>query len=251
MLNLGALVVLTIGTSRAASEDTCESCHGDPQLLVKNKKLYDYFQGWRLSVHGESGVGCSDCHGGNPKAKSKKAAHRGRSAKASRASSTINFRNVPATCASCHEDILAQYKKSKHYAKLMAAHPDQRGPNCVTCHGSVNASAINVATVKDVCGQCHGAKNHPEVPDAARDALGRLLTIDRFTRYISLRGEPEATREVLKKAEADRRKLAQTWHTFSLDDIDAKTRALRDYLREERHKVGEQRRHKAASKQKR
>jgi formate-dependent nitrite reductase cytochrome c552 subunit len=249
LFSAGTLLALTFVASHAASEDACVKCHSDPKLLVKNKKLHDYFQRWEVSVHHEAGVTCSDCHGGNPAARTKQAAHGSRSSEAGSATSAINFQNVPSTCATCHEDITKQYESSKHYAHLTAAKGEHVGPNCVTCHGSVNASAVGVATVEDVCGQCHGADNHPGAPAAAKEALRNLRNIDRFTRYISLRGDPQATRAMLEKVAADRRKLAQTWHTFSLRDIHARTQALLDTVRAERQKARARPRRKKPSPQ--
>ena len=240
VLSSMAVLALAVGASTAASEESCVTCHGDPELLVKNKKLHDYFDNWKLSVHHEEDVTCSDCHGGNPKAKSKKAAHRGRSAKAGKTSSAINFRNIPETCATCHGDIADDYKKSKHYAKLRDTKSKQAGPNCVTCHGSLNASALDVTTVERVCTQCHDADNHGDVPAKAKEALKDLRAIERFTRYIALRGDPAATHDLLKKIEADRFKLSQTWHTFSIEEIEAKTKQLRDFVRAERDAVRKQ-----------
>ena len=88
LLPLVVLLPLELSASER-EEDSCVDCHSDPDLLVKNKKLYDYFQEWSASVHKQEDVSCSDCHGGNPEVDDKDAAHGGELTGAN-ASSRVN-----------------------------------------------------------------------------------------------------------------------------------------------------------------
>lgn len=229
-----------VGATASAGEDACVACHKDPAFLVKNRKLYDYYQLWQVSVHAEAGITCTDCHGGNPKGKTKDAAHAGSSRHATSAVSAINFKNIPKTCADCHDDIYTSYKKSAHFKKLTAVTPEGvPGPNCVTCHGSVNATTLNVNTVEEVCAACHNdvTGNHPEIPSRAKYILGRFLAIDRFYRYISLKGDPQQTKSFFSLVDPRREGLASEWHTFDLDHVENETRVLLDALKTERDVV--------------
>ena len=68
LLFIAAMAVALPGAALAAtSTDACVNCHQNPDFMVTNKKLYDYFQQWRASTHGQEDVSCSDCHGGNSK----------------------------------------------------------------------------------------------------------------------------------------------------------------------------------------
>ncbi len=75
-------------------DDSCIKCHQNMDFMVTNKKLYDYFQTWRASIHGQEEVTCVDCHGGNSKKATKKEAH-GELMDASNNDSMVNFRNIP------------------------------------------------------------------------------------------------------------------------------------------------------------
>ena len=76
-----SLLVMALPVPRARSAEassggnSCESCHRDPDFLVTNKKLYDYYQQWQDSVHHQEEVTCDDCHGGNAQVAGKEEAH--------------------------------------------------------------------------------------------------------------------------------------------------------------------------------
>jgi hypothetical protein len=137
LLPLVALVLLEAEAAEGA-KDSCVDCHSDPDLLVKNKKLYDYFQEWSASVHKQEEVSCSDCHGGNPDVDDKDAAHGGDLTGAA-ATSSVNFRNIPSMCGECHDEMYDAFRKSEHFEHLLAKKQEEQGPTCVTCHGSISS----------------------------------------------------------------------------------------------------------------
>ncbi len=221
------------------SGDTCIDCHSSKELMVTNKKLYDYYQNWLLSAHANQGITCSDCHGGDPQAKSKNASHRLRSGTPTAAGSRINFRNIPETCAECHEQIMEGYKKSKHYKRLVSKKQETKGPNCVTCHGSVNAQVLAPQNVKQVCSQCHNkkTKNHPEITEEVTRLLGRILSADRYRRYVMKRGNAADIKHLVNDIDPKRAKLGQTWHTFDLEAVDKEAGAIIESMHEMRDKI--------------
>jgi hypothetical protein len=233
---LAASVIASSPTvARSAEGDACVTCHSDRKWLVQNKKLFDYFQDWQVSVHGQEGINCVACHGGNPKAGDKAAAHKGGSMDPARSGSAVNFRNIPKTCAECHDDIYQGYRQSRH-AKHLDDPTSTQGPSCVTCHGSVNAAVLNVNTVKQTCSKCHNdtTHNHPEIPARASELLTRLLSIDRLYRYVSRKSDPKGAERFIRTTEPLRADLSRQWHTFELDTVDLKTRMLLDSLKKER-----------------
>jgi hypothetical protein len=78
-------------SARAAAGDTCVSCH--------SKQTPNIVADWKQSHHSEAGVSCDTCHGN---------AHTN-AADADKAKIP-----TPETCAQCHAEQVAQFKKGKH-----------------------------------------------------------------------------------------------------------------------------------------
>lgn len=229
------------GQSSAAddSKNSCIECHSNPDFFVTAKKLHDYFQEWDISIHSQEGVTCEDCHGGNPDVNDQKGAHGTEVSGGMTAGGAVSFERIPSTCGTCHEDIYDGYLQSDHYDHLRAKKQEKQGPNCVTCHGSINATVLNVSNVKEACQQCHNEKeeNHPEIPDRASDILNRFLSINRFYRYIGIRGDPNEIPAFFAVMDPRIHELSVLWHTFDLPKIDKETRFVLDLLKIKREEV--------------
>jgi hypothetical protein len=221
-------------------KNTCVDCHSDANFLVQNKKLYDYYRNWRQSVHRQENVTCADCHGGNPRAADKDGAHGGKSMSASDPASPISYQNVPATCANCHKDVYRNFQQSEHFKHLTKTPDAKQGPNCVTCHGSVNISVLNVGTVRQACERCHNSQtgNYPEIPAQAEEVLSRFLSINRYYRYIATQGDPRQVQGVFKTLDPRIKELNASWHRFDLDKVGKETRELIDQLKAQREEIG-------------
>jgi len=229
-------------TSWVSARESCIDCHSDPKFVVTNKKLFDYFKEWKLSIHAQEEVTCSDCHGGNPEASGKQAAHGGKGGvrKIQRA---VNFINIPTTCGQCHDDILDSYRKSNHYKYLRARKQEKQGPNCVTCHGSLNSVALNVNTVKGTCLICHNQKtgNHPEIPQKAEWLLNKFLSMHRLFRYVTARGDAAETRDYVKKMNLRIETLSEDWHKFDLAAFEKAVTSNLDSLKKKRNEIRKRR----------
>lgn len=237
-LLLGAATWGTVAAAEQAS-DSCIACHSNPELMVTNKKLYDYYQRWRSSIHEQEGVSCDDCHGGNPAVSDKQGAHGGDLGEAG-VKSAVNFRNIPSTCGECHSEIFEGFRKSEHYQHVAKEQKKgQQGPTCVTCHGSINVAVLNVTTVEEICQQCHNDEsgNHPENPRKARSLLNRFLSIHRYYRYITVRGDPAETKPFFEQIDAELRDLTTTWHSFDLEAIEKQTEVVLSELKAKREEV--------------
>ena len=239
-----------------AAANSCVTCHADPDFLVTRPRLYEYFQDWQQSLHAREAVSCSDCHGGRPEAAGKSEAHAGALGE-DEAESAVNFANIPATCGGCHGDIEDAYRESKHFEHLVALQKeakvvpaakgakhatngnDKQGPSCVTCHRSMNTLVLDVTTVEAACSRCHNEKrdNHPEVPEAARQALNRFLSIDRLHRYVAVRMDPAASRPFLEGIDQEVEELQVQWHTFDLERIETATRRILEQLQRQRDEI--------------
>jgi hypothetical protein len=240
-LSLAALL-LGLGCfeeARAAEKESCVTCHSDPELLVTNKKLYDYYQQWDGSIHDQEEVTCDDCHGGNPRATDKKKAHAS-GVGAADPKSGIHYTAIPETCGQCHDDILEGFQESEHFAHVEKEEKgDKQGPTCVTCHGGINVEVLNVNTVEEVCARCHNQKseNNPEVPEEARHLLNRFLSIHRFYRYITTNAESDEASAFFRDLDPRLHDLTVTWHTFDLEAVEEGTGEVLKTLKAKREEI--------------
>jgi len=162
--SLTVLLVAIASPLAAAPKNSCVTCHAElegPQSEPAKKFDSD--------IHHQAGLGCADCHGGDPgddsmNAMSPAKGFRGAPKKA----------EIPQFCGRCHSDStymrrfnpslrtdqLSQYWTSVHGKRLKQG--DQKVAACVDCHSVHNILAVtdtrapvyptNVATT---CAHCH------------------------------------------------------------------------------------------------
>ncbi len=142
----------------------CYDCHS-----VVNDKQAAIAADWQDSAHGQAGVTCADCHGGDP-----------RSDQITVAMDPSNgFVGAPdrlgsvGLCGSCHADVnrmkasglptdqYAKYWSSVHGQQLLTA-DDSRVAICTDCHGSHTvkkvsdpSSPVFILNVPELCAGCH------------------------------------------------------------------------------------------------
>jgi hypothetical protein len=138
-------------------EDSCVKCHAQSSGRASEVvKLHV------ASAHGDSGVGCSDCHGGDPAQPDKAKAH------------APNFvgnpdRNAALTmCGACHQAQLALFKTGKHF-------PEKEGApriDCAECHGAHSVgNPPESFSLGLFCAGCHGLEYLPALPQQFQDLL--------------------------------------------------------------------------------
>jgi predicted CXXCH cytochrome family protein len=141
----------------------CGKCHSDANLMKRfNPSLrVDQEREYYTSVHGKllkSGddrvATCISCH----------SVHGIRAI--NDPLSSVYPPNVARTCATCHAsadymrsfgiptDQFEKYKLSVH-AKALNDKQDLSAPTCNDCHGNHGATPPGIASVANVCGQCH------------------------------------------------------------------------------------------------
>lgn len=148
---MGIFCLLAAAASPALGEeapDSCVSCHRNVEGVFY---LEHNFSDWEKSVHSKAGVSCASCHGGDPSQKDKKAAHR-KVISSTDKNSPVYFTAVPETCGACHKTEFKAFKKSAHYKELVWT---GRGPNCVTCHGSMANHVLQPREMEMTCTLCH------------------------------------------------------------------------------------------------
>jgi cytochrome b subunit of formate dehydrogenase len=134
--------------------NTCGKCHGDTVMAEKHSiDVPDPYQKYVTSTHGKGIINsgllvsavCNDCHGAH-----KILPHEN-------PESSINYRNIPETCGTCHAGVLADFKNSIHGQNFENGRED--GPICSTCHHSHTVTRITDEAWKlhiiEDCGHCH------------------------------------------------------------------------------------------------
>lgn len=133
----------------------CASCHKNDKIVVKGATKTDTISivDYSTSVHGkmikEAGLlpsaVCSDCHDSHLVLP------------ADNPLSSVNRKNIPATCSTCHRGVYKKYIKSVHFP------PSERKidkyPNCEDCHSSHKVSMTHsdafMKQIAEQCGNCH------------------------------------------------------------------------------------------------
>lgn len=161
------VIVLLCGLNTlqgATAKESCVSCHSQlPGNFGKPAKLFPE------DIHHQQGLGCADCHGGDPNDPSMNAmspakGFRGAPAKA----------QVPAFCGRCHSDPsymrkfnpslrtdqMSEYFTSVHGKRLKQG--DSKVAVCVDCHSVHDIRAVTdtrapvyATHVAETCARCH------------------------------------------------------------------------------------------------
>ncbi|MBZ0198342.1 MAG: hypothetical protein K8H86_00625, partial [Ignavibacteriaceae bacterium] len=132
----------------------CATCHREGQkAAVRYKgKEHQIIEGYTESIHGKglmkSGLTvtatCTGCH----------TAHR--ELPHTDENSSVNPKNVAATCGACHHGIQEQFEKSIHSSKMSKS---KDLPSCNDCHSSHTIKRTDSEGFKlhimDQCGRCH------------------------------------------------------------------------------------------------
>ncbi len=146
----------TSPTYRMAIPLLCGKCHrSNGKANKENSKLHELtaYRDYSSSVHGigleKKGLVisavCTDCH----------STHYILNETDER--STVNTRNIPSTCGTCHKGIYEKYIKSDH--SIIDNTNKKNYPTCVDCHSSHVISETSkdkfMNEVTNQCGRCH------------------------------------------------------------------------------------------------
>lgn len=166
---LALSIVLTIALtapiwSQAARQSQCVLCH--TEFEDESGPAHQF----RLDVHFHKGLGCSDCHGGDPTLEDMDEVR-----------ASAGYRGVPTPteipqfCARCHSDAvymhdhnptlpidqLDKYKTSIHGRRLLEK-GDLKVATCVSCHtahsigdAAMPHSTTHPTNIPSTCGTCH------------------------------------------------------------------------------------------------
>ena len=141
----------------------CGKCHSDANLMKRfnpslrvdqEKEYYTSVHGQLLNTGQEKVATCISCH----------TVHGIRAV--NDPLSSVYPLNVADTCAKCHgsADYMSSFKiptdqvvkfKTSVHAKTLYDKQDLSAPTCNDCHGNHGAAPPGIASVANVCGQCH------------------------------------------------------------------------------------------------
>jgi predicted CXXCH cytochrome family protein len=160
----------------------CGKCHSDanlmkrfnPSLRVDQEREYSTSVHGKLLAKGDQKVAtCVSCHG----------VHDIRAV--NDPLSSVYASNVAETCSKCHAkaDYMAAYQiptdqylkyKTSVHAKAIYERQDLSAPTCNDCHGNHGATPPGVASVANVCGQCHARQAELFQTSPHKPAFDRL-----------------------------------------------------------------------------
>ena len=218
-----ALLCVLAGADRvlAAFEGNhCVSCHETERLPIS---LGHSFEEWHASAHARAGVGCEQCHGGDPSVSDAAAAHRG-VLPAMEADSMVHTRRIAATCGACHPKELAAYRGTIHARQVQER---GTGATCFTCHGSMATSLPSPSELSARCGVCH---KKPIQTQAALAVLAMAkIHLHRTHRTLEAAkaSDPQWQADAMKRfhaLEGSYREIQLAWHTFAVDSVLQKSR---------------------------
>jgi len=220
---LSAALLFSAGAAAAQDKGSCVDCH---RGLAGGQGLAHDFADWEKSAHAGAGVGCQSCHGGDASAKDKAAAHAG-VLRAGDPASGIYFTKLPETCGACHEDELNAFKKSAHFKELQSS---GKGPNCVTCHGSMANVVMGAKELESTCVLCHRQPTHAFSARLELDSAGAMvrgaaaaLSKARAAGAPDLGPQEASYREIVEQ----QRRMTVQWHTFKMPDVVAAAREIK------------------------
>ncbi len=200
----------------AWAENECVACH--KALPADAARGYQHFVG---SVHDRAQVGCNSCHGGDATATKAAAAHNG-VLPAADPNSRVHFQRVPVTCGACHKAQYTGFVRSRHAKRLAGS---GKGPNCVTCHGSMATHVLATDQFEQACMACHNGRMgaNPDKPWEAVAALTMMrqaatLTdwADEFVGIARKAGQKQKAAEDVQAARQSIAAARTAWHTFDM-----------------------------------
>jgi hypothetical protein len=204
LLSLGLLLAAPPAAAQDAAAPgaatSCLSCHGNEDL-IGDPEMVQIVEDFQKDTHGDVGLSCHDCHGGNPDpalAEDMLAAmDPDYAANPYRGAPTRT--EVPDFCGRCHSDptFMKRYRPdarvdqereywTSHHGKALEA-GDTKVATCIDCHGVHGItgpedpdSPVYPTRVAETCGRCHADPEHMAgytLPD------GRPLPVDQLSRW--------------------------------------------------------------------
>ncbi len=149
------------------SVNSCAICHRMPELFQGERSHFLVPpEQMAKDVHGQKGVMCHQCHGGNPIALSKEEAHSREVSDPANGIYPFRFplSEMSQACGRCHEQQQAAMAESVHATAWKDAEGNAQSLSCGSCHGQKKHSIQAVSQADSpvfakhqmqLCGGCH------------------------------------------------------------------------------------------------
>jgi nitrate/TMAO reductase-like tetraheme cytochrome c subunit len=184
------------------AEGNCVKCHSQSTGRAEEVVRLHF-----SSAHGKAGVGCDDCHGGDPTQIDKAKAH------------SPNFIGKPdrsgtlTMCGACHAPQFAQFKTGKHF------HEKQGIPrlDCAECHGAHSVgNQPETFSLGQFCVSCHGLEYLPPLPQEFQDLLNLSDDLRDAFAHLAKKGRKPSDEAIGRRKEI-RRLTAEIVHPTDLN----------------------------------
>jgi formate-dependent nitrite reductase cytochrome c552 subunit len=215
LLMTAGLVLAAGKTPAPKPAGNCSACH---RGVKETASIQHTFGDWEASVHGKQGLDCESCHGGDAARKDMEGAHAGL-VPSTDPKSPVYFTNIPATCGKCHDAEYSAFKKSRHYSELERS---GRGPNCVTCHGSMANHIMAPKDLETTCALCHRKPTRAFAAELAlEESRAALRRLDAAIKKAGKGSKGlDAAKLAAEKARAQRESAVVQWHTFEMEPVE-------------------------------
>jgi mono/diheme cytochrome c family protein len=189
----------TTASTIQAQTNNCSTCHAQQKDAVVDLLSH--------STHAKANIKCNNCHGGEPVASSREAAH------------ANNFVGKPTTketisiCGACHTAPLVAFKASLHF-------PERAGAprmDCAQCHGAHTVGSVARGfSFALTCAGCHGLEYLPALPNEFQRMLA--LVDDEYASLASLESAGrKASDEIMRRRKEIRRMVGQIVHSTDVN----------------------------------
>ncbi|HXV63567.1 MAG TPA: cytochrome c3 family protein [Vicinamibacteria bacterium] len=166
---------ITLLANSLSAQNNCIDCH----VTLDDEALSAPARAMSEDVHAQAGMGCADCHGGDPTLAIIDGDYDPAKEPSTGFVGAPGYADVPQFCGKCHADAaymqrfnpnlavdqLAQYWTSVHGQKLVEGATDVA--QCVSCHGAHGTlsprdprSQVYPTRVAETCAGCHASQEH-------------------------------------------------------------------------------------------
>lgn len=200
LVGLGSSPAFAEPADAAAALDQCILCHANSEIWAGDTlHLFVTPKDLAVDIHWQKGIGCQECHGGNPDTTDLRAAH----AQEDGFRKIESPRDIVDFCGRCHAnaeymqrfqpdaktDQLARFWSSVHgrYSKEVGG---PEAASCISCHprhqmrpASDPLSSLHPSQLVETCGACHkdqrlGLRKGVHHAAGEKDEFGRGLPLD-------------------------------------------------------------------------
>jgi len=188
-------------TTKPTRPSSCVSCHSSKAWFAEEhiKEIVENYEG---GVHASVGIGCEDCHGGNPDPDVSSSVDQAMDSSygPNPFIGVPHPEEIPAFCGRCHSDpaYMRQYQPdprvdqvreylTSQHGRLLIGKGDTKVATCVDCHGVHGILAptdpqapVYPTNVAKTCNKCHG---DAEYMAGYTTESGDPLPVDQYARW--------------------------------------------------------------------